>query len=784
LSRHRRTSLWKKEISIVGRRVPADAVYPIAGGRRKRCLAIVAESSQPTAARTTRFPLGDGASSGTLEPAFSLVSGGDPDMRRPTRAHVCCLLLSGLMLAACGHLEGTHPMTPAPPLIPREILFGNPDKAALRVSPDGTRVAFLAPLHGVLNVWVAPAERPEAAQPVTRDAGRGIQVYFWAYTGRHLLYLQDEGGDENWKVHVVDLETGAARDLTPFETIPGPDGKPILLPNGTPMRPAAQIENVSHRFPETILIALNTRDPRYHDLYRADIRTGALTLVQHNPDFAGFVTDDDYRVRLAVRTTPDGGTQILQAAGPPAGPEGVRDWAPFQIVGPEDAMTTHPLGFDRSGRILYQKDSRGRDTAAVTALHLDTGAVELLASDPRADASGILAHPTEGTIQAVAFNYARTEWRVLDPAVRADLDHLSRVAPGDVHITSRTLDDRVWTVAFLLDDGPARSYLYDRASRTARFVFTNRTAMEGVPLARMHPVVIPSRDGLSLVSYLTLPREADPESTGRPTQPLPLLLSVHGGPWARESWGLDPEHQWLANRGYAVLSVNYRGSTGFGKRFVNAANREWAARMHDDLLDAVDWAVREGIARRDRVCIMGGSYGGYATLVGLTFTPTTFACGVDIVGPSSLVTLLNTIPPYWEPGIAMFTTRVGDHRTEEGRTFLESRSPLAFVDRIQRPLLIGQGANDPRVKQSEADQIVAAMRQKGIPVTYVLYPDEGHGFVRPENRLSFNAVVEAFLSRHLGGRFQPVGQDFRGATITVPSGADDVPGLPAALSGR
>jgi dipeptidyl aminopeptidase/acylaminoacyl peptidase len=296
--------------------------------------------------------------------------------------------------------------------------------------------------------------------------------------------------------------------------------------------------------------------------------------------------------------------------------------------------------------------------------------------------------------------------------------------------------------------------------------------------------VIRSRDGLNLVSYLTLPREADPDGDGRPSRPAPLVLSVHGGPWARDSWGLDSVHQWLANRGYAVLSVNFRGSTGFGKQFVNAANREWAAKMHDDLLDAVDWAVREGIAPRDKVCILGASYGGYAALVGLTFTPTVFACAVDVVGPSNLITLLNTIPPYWEPGIAQFTARAGDHRTEEGRKFLESRSPLTFVDRIQRPLLIGQGANDPRVKQSESDQIVSAMQKKGIPVTYVVYPDEGHGFVRPENRLSFNAVVEAFLSQHLGGRFQPVGDDFRGSAITVPSGAEGVPGLMEALASR
>ena len=715
-------------------------------------------------------------------------------MRIPRLSNALIPALAALLAAGCVAPTDTHtartetpPMSAAPPLIPREVLFGNPDKAALRISPDGRHIAFLAPVNGVLNVWVAATNAPEAATPVTQDTGRGIRRFFWAYTNDHLLYLQDQGGDENWKVYAVDLNTKTSRDLTPFETIPGPDGKPALLPNGKPMRPAAQIENVSRRLPDTILIGLNTRDPRYHDIYRVDIRTGAMTLAQTNAEFSGFVTDDDYAVRFASRMTDDGGTELLKPAAQqsPAGgvrAQGITNWEPFQTIGMEDSLTTHPVGFDKTGRVLYMIDSRGRNTSAMTTLDLATGAVATVAEDPRADVAGVLVHPTEETIQAVSFTYARTEWKILDPAIQGDFDYLKTVAAGDILVTSRTLDDRVWTVAFLLDNGPARSYLYDRARKQATFLFTNRKALEGLPLARMYPRVISSRDGLNLVSYLTLPPEADLRGDGRPDRPLPLVLLVHGGPWARDSWGLDPEHQWLANRGYAVLAVNFRGSTGLGKAFLNAAVKEWAGKMHDDLLDAVDWAVRQGIARPDKVCIMGGSYGGYATLVGLTFTPEVFACGVDIVGPSNLVTLLNTIPPYWEPGIAMFTTRVGDHRTEDGRRFLESRSPLSYVDRIQRPLLIGQGANDPRVKQSEADQIVTAMQAKGIPVTYVLYPDEGHGFARPENSLSFNAVVEAFLSRYLGGRYQPVGTDFQGSTITVPTGAAGVPGLEAALA--
>jgi dipeptidyl aminopeptidase/acylaminoacyl peptidase len=675
----------------------------------------------------------------------------------------------GGMASAAGGGGGSG----APPLIPRDLLFGNPDRAAVRLSPDGSRLSFLAPLNGVLNVWVAPVERPGAAVPVTSDTGRGIWRYFWAYTSRHLVYLQDQGGDESWKVFAVDLATGRSRDLTPIESIPGPDGKPLTLPSGKPLRPTARIENVSPRFPDSILVGLNSRDARYHDLYQVNLLTGERSLLQQNPDFAGFVTDDDYRVRFATRMLKDGGEELLKP-----GPGG---WESYQRIGPEDAMTTHPVGFDKTGSRLYLMDSRGRNTSAFTVVDLATGASAVLAEDSRADAAGVLVHPTDYTVQAVAFNHTRPEWKLLDPALRKDFAYLRTLADGDLTVSSRSLDDSRWTVAFVMDDGPVRYYLYDRTAGTATFLFTNRKDLEGLPLAKMRPVVIRSRDGLELVSYLTLPVGSDPDRRGRPTRPLPMLLTVHGGPWARDGWGLDAEHQWLANRGYAVLSVNFRGSTGFGKAFLNAAIHEWAGKMHDDLLDAVEWAVREGIADRQRVAIMGGSYGGYAALVGLTFTPEVFAAGVSVVGPSNLVTLLNSIPPYWEPGIAMFTTRVGDHRTEEGRRLLESRSPLAFVDRIARPLLIGQGANDPRVKQSESDQIVAAMRKKQIPVTYVLYPDEGHGFARPENQRSWRAVVEAFLSRHLGGRYEPIGKDLQGSSISVPAGADGVPELAAAL---
>jgi dipeptidyl aminopeptidase/acylaminoacyl peptidase len=336
----------------------------------------------------------------------------------------------------------------------------------------------------------------------------------------------------------------------------------------------------------------------------------------------------------------------------------------------------------------------------------------------------------------------------------------------------------------MMDNGPRRFYVYDRGTKKARFLFTDRKELEGQPLQKMHARIINSRDGLNLISYLTLPPGRDPSGTGKPSQPVPLVLEVHGGPWARDQWGYNSMHQFLANRGYAVLSVNYRGSTGFGKKFINAANHEWAGKMQDDLIDAVDWAIKEKIADPQKVSIFGGSYGGYATLVGMTFTPERFACGVDLVGPSNLETLLNSIPPYWVPILSVFKTRVGDPSTDAGKKLLVERSPLTRADQIKRPLLIGQGANDPRVKQAESDQIVQAMQSKNIPVTYLLFSDEGHGFVRPANNLAFNAVMEAFLAKNLGGRYEPIGDAFEGSSIAAPAGANDVPGLAAKLKER
>ena len=642
------------------------------------------------------------------------------------------------------------------PLIPRKILFGNPDRAFVRISPDGSQISYLAPREGVLNVWVAPRDNPTAARPVTQDTGRGIRYYLWAYTNQHILYIQDKNGDENWRLYSVNLVTDDIKDLTPFEGV------------------QTQLKNVSPRLPDEVVVGLNNRNPQWHDIYRINIHTGIMVQLEQNDRFMDYVVDDDYRLLIAIQMTPDGGLEMYKSTAS-------GDWESWDMIPGPDMLTTTPVGLNKSSTVLFMKDSRGRNTSAVIACDLETKQTTLLAEETLADAEDVVFHPTEKHVQAISFIYERKHWNVLDKSIEPDLVYLGTVADGEVEIISRTLDDKFWIVLYMVDNGPIRFYLYDRHQRSAHFLFTNRHNLEIQPLCKMVPVVIPSRDGLNLVSYYTLPLGCDSNNDGIPDQPLPMVLIPHGGPWGRDFWGYDSWHQWIANRGYTALCVNFRSSTGFGKAFVNAGDFEWGGKILDDQVDAVLWAIEKGIADPKRVAVVGGSFGGYSTLAGLTFNPQVFACGVDLVGPSNLITLLESIPPYWKPMLELFTTRVGDPRTEQGRALLKKHSPLTYIDRIRCPLLIGQGANDPRVKQAEADQIVKAMQAKHIPVTYVLYPDEGHGFARPENNLSFNAIAEAFLSKCLGGRYEPIGDDFKGSSLQVLTGAEEVPGLPEAL---
>ena len=644
------------------------------------------------------------------------------------------------------------------PLIPRDALFGNPVKAAGRISPDGKWLSWIAPRDGVMNIYVAPVSDPTAARALTNERKRPIRSYFWAPDSKQILFVNDKGGDENFLLYGVNVASGTERLLTPFE------------------KTRVDVIGVSPIVPDRILVGLNNRDAKWHDVHSLDLASGKLTPVLMNMGgYAGFMTDQNLVIRGALKSRPDGGSDYFAVAGNTVAA------TPTEQITLEDSQTTQPAGYTSDGKTLYWVDSRGRDTAALIAQDVATGAKTVIAENGRADIGDAMANPRTGRLEAYSVNYLKDEWTPLGNAVAADLAFLKKQLPGEFAVTSRTLADDKWTVAVASSSAPSTTWLYDRKGRTLTKLFSSRPALEGQTLARMLPVEIKSRDGMTLVSYLTLPPGSDPDGDGRPAAAVPLVLLVHGGPWGRDSYGYNGTHQWLANRGYAVLSTNFRASTGFGKKFISAGDLQWGRKMHDDLLDAVDWAVKGGVTTPDKVAIMGGSYGGYATLAGMAFTPDAFACGVDIVGPSNLETLLKTIPPYWEAGKVQFYKRMGDPTTTDGIALLRERSPLYKAGDIKRPLLIGQGANDPRVNKAESEQIVDAMKASGIPVTYVLFPDEGHGFARPANNIAFNAVAENFLGKCLGGRAEPIGATVKGSTAQVPHGAEYAPGLAEAL---
>jgi len=655
---------------------------------------------------------------------------------------------------ATGSIELTVGSTP---LIPRAALFGNPVKAGAQLSPNGKWLSWMAPVNGVMNVWVAPSNQPEAAKAITASTDRPIPRHFWSKNSEQVLFIRDNAGDENFHLYGVDVSTGKQQDLTPFGKV-----RVILIGD-------------SNQRPEEMLVGINDRDPRWHDVYLLNLKTGERKLLLKGDGFAGFDADDQLQVRLAARPNAAGGVDYFHVKD-----NAVADKA-FLSTNLEDS-NTGPLSFTADGKTLYWMDSRDRDTTALFAEDTATGQRKLIGHDSRADLGNTLRHPVTGVVQAYSVNYLQNEWKFIDVGLKDDFDWLQKqLGQGEVFVASRTKADDKWIVGIDPVSKVAGTYLYDRLEKKLTMLYVARPELQGAPLVPMQTAEIKARDGLTLPSYLTLPKGADTNGDGKADKPVPMVLLVHGGPWARDGYGYNGYHQWLANRGYAVLSVNFRASRGFGKKFLSAGNLQWGLAMHNDLLDAVEWAVKQGVTTTEKVAIMGGSYGGYATLAGLAFTPKVFACGVDIVGPSNLETLLATIPPYWEAGRKQMYSRMGDPNTPEGKQTLRNASPLYKADQIVRPLLIGQGANDPRVKQAESDQIVTAMQAKKIPVTYVLYPDEGHGFAKPSNNIGFNAITESFLGSCLGGRVEALGDTLGKSTGQVKSGAEHVPGLADAM---
>jgi len=629
-----------------------------------------------------------------------------------TRSHIALKLAVLFLLAVTAVAQSQTA------LIPRSVLFGNPERTSPEISPDGTMLAYLAPDQGVLNVWVRTLGTTDD-RVITNDRKRGIRNFAWRYDSKNILYAQDQNGDENWRVYQTNVASKQTRDLTPYEKV------------------RAEIVALEPAYPDTALIQLNKRDPKVFDVYRVNLKTGDLTLDTENPgDVAGWQVDHDLAVRAAQVTTPDGGTVIR-----------VRDntkspWRELMKWGPEETLG-EISSFTPDNKALLVISSLDANAARLLSVDLTTGKRTVIAEDPQFDVAFVVTHPKSSKLEAVFFLRERRDIQLIDKDLQVDLDALRKVRDADISNLSRDLSDDKWIVTFEGDDSPVYYYLYERPARKATLLFSNRPALETYKLAKVKPVQYKARDGMTIYGYLTTPAGQDAKS-------LPLVVFPHGGPWGRDLWGYDPYAQWLANRGYAVLQPNFRASTGYGKQYLNAGDRQWAGAMHTDLLDGKDWVVKQGIADDKKICIMGGSYGGYATLAGLAFSPGAFTCGVDIVGPSNLNTLLKTIPPYWTTFLAVFHKRMG-----EDEAFLKSQSPLFKADQIKAPLLIGQGANDPRVNKAESDQIVAAMRKNSKPVEYYVFPDEGHGFARPENRTAFNAASEEFLAKYLGGRFEP-----------------------------
>lgn len=604
------------------------------------------------------------------------------------------------------------------PLIPREVLFGNPERTDPQISPDGTQLGYLAPVNGVLNVWIRTLGK-EDDRAVTDDKHRGIRNFLWQYDNRHILYGQDVGGDENWRLYQTDIASKQTKDLTPFEKV------------------RVDIVAYEWRFPDTILVQMNRRDAKVFDVHRIDLSTGKVDLDTENPgDVQSWQADNALQVRAAQVSTADGGT-IVRVRNDNKSP-----WRELIKWGPDETFGGIN-GFSPDNKALWVTSSLDVNAARLLEIDIASGKRKVLTEDPQFDVLGTVNNPKTNALEAVSYGKQRKEYVFVDQEVKADFATLQRVRGGDIDDISQSLDDKKWIVGYVSDDAPEYWYLFDRATKQTTLLFSNRPQLEKYKLSKMSPIEFVARDGMKLYGYLTTPAGVEPKK-------LPTVLFVHGGPWGRDEWGYNRYAQWLSNRGYAVLQINFRGSTGYGKQYVNAGDRQWAGAMHTDLLDGKAWAVQQGIADSTRVCIMGGSYGGYATLAGVAFSPDAFACGVDIVGPSNLNTLLKTIPPYWSTLLAVFHKRMGD--SEE---ILKEQSPLFKADQIKSPLLIGQGANDPRVNKAESDQIVAAMRKNNKIVQYYVFLDEGHGFARPSNNMAFNAVSEEFLAKYLAGRFEP-----------------------------
>ncbi len=644
------------------------------------------------------------------------------------------LLLAVVMLSGSALAEKLPYLEKLPPMIEREIFFGDPEIARAQLSPDGEYVSFLKQYKGHLNIWVKEKKQKfEEAYPVTADTIRSVRGYAWTRDGRYIIYVQDKGGNENYHIYAVDpyaeLTAGQdvpeARDLTPIEGI------------------RAMFYSLPKNEPDVIYIGLNDRDERYHDLYKLHISTGEKTLMRQNDEgYSNWVFDLQGKLRLATLETEDGGTEIFRI-------DGEEFVSIYTCTVDEKAI---PVGFHVDGKRFYMMTDKGdeNDLSRLVLIDPITLDEEFVHIDPegRVDFGGSLFSNKTDEIIAIYYIGDRLRVYFMDAEWEKKYKKLQKKLPeGDIYPGSMTADDRYILVSVTSDTDPGATYIWDTKKNKANFLYRPRPKLPIEHLAPMKPIRYLARDGLKISAYLTVPKGVEPKN-------LAVVIMPHGGPWARDYWGYDSYTQFLANRGYAVLQPNFRGSTGYGKSFMNAGKAEWGDKMQDDLTDGVEYLIKEGIADPEKVSMFGGSYGGYATLAGLAFTPDLYACGVDYVGVSNLITFLNSIPAYWETVRKFLDEQVGDPNDPEDVERMKRQSPLFSAHEIKAPLLVIQGANDPRVKKAESDQIVIAMRDLGRDVEYIIAPDEGHGFLNETNRLAFTVAMEKFLSKHLGGRYQ------------------------------
>ncbi|MEM9526820.1 MAG: alpha/beta fold hydrolase [Bacteroidota bacterium] len=651
-----------------------------------------------------------------------------------------------------------------PDVIDREVFFGDPEVTGAQLSPDGKYMTFIKPHLDTRNVWVKELSAPfDAARPLTDNTDRPVAGYFWSRDGKYLLYVKDQGGDENFNIYALDPQSPNAEGRTV------PEARKLTDREGV----RAIIFAVPESDPDLMYVGLNDRDPAWHDLYSLRISTGELKLLRENTDrFTSWIFDNNDQLRLATRAADNGDTEVLR----------VDEDGFTQIYSCDVLETCAPVRFDKKNERFYMQSNKGeeQDLTALFLMNPETEKIEMVEEDPEGRVDFGNAFFSEVSKELIGTSYTddrrRRYWK--DKKIAADYEWLQKQLPGKtIGFGSSTTDENFWLISAYGDTDPGATYLYDRKGNTLEFQYRGRPNMPVEDLAEMQAVRYKSTDGLEIPAYLTLPKGVEAKN-------LPVVVMPHGGPWARDYWGYNPYHQFLANRGYAVLSPNFRGSTGFGKSFLDAGNGEWGELMQDDLTAGVKYLIEQGIADPERVGILGGSYGGYATLAGLTFTPDVYAAGVSIVGPSNLETLLNSIPPYWESFLKVFHIRMADPNTEAGLAQMKAQSPLYSANKIQAPLMVVQGANDPRVKQAESDQIVVAMRELGLPVEYLVAKDEGHGFAKPVNNMAFLAAAEKFLANHLGGRYQEdmpdnIAEKLKELTIDIntvelPKSLDDV----------